>query len=1028
MFGREIAFDSPWYLLLLLVLPVLWVASYHSLSGLGRWRRLTALTLRTGVVVLLVLALAELQMVRRSDRITVIYLLDQSASIPVEQREAMREFVRESVREHRDDDDRSAVITFGREATIEYPPLDDDPPLVGVLESARMLRIDATNMEAALKLALATFPEDSAKRIVLVSDGNENVGDGRSVAQMMAEDAVGIDVVPVIFELRGEVAVEKVVLPADIRRGQPFDVRVVVNNMSQPTADNDGVVSGVLRLMRRQGNHVVPLADSAVELAPGKEIFTFEHVIEASDFYEYEAMFVPDDATADVMTQNNQATAFTHVRGKGQVLVIENYEELGEFEFLIEQLQEADLEVTRMATDQLFTSLADLQRYDTVILADVPRDTTVGDDLIGFSNRQIDMLVSNTHEMGSGLVMLGGPDSFGVGGWTGTALEEAMPVDFKINNAEVQAVGALAMIMHACEMPEGNRWQKLISEAALESLGPQDYCGVIEWNMRERWLWGPNNEGMQQVGPNRRTMLARLGRMVPGDMPDFDPGMQLAANEFARLSLPGNGQPAVKHMIIISDGDPTPPSQATINALINQGVTISTVAVGTHIMVGPNDPLPSMARQTGGKFYNVTNAQALPRIFQREARRVALPLVHEFPSPGVQPVVTDARHQVLQGIEGPMPNITGYVMTTLKENPLVEQVIISPQPATADTATILATWPYGFGRAAAFTTDGGNRWAHDWTGWGNYEKFFTQLVQWSMRPSGDTGQFTVATEVENGRVHIVVTALDEEGEFLNFLDFRGTAVDSQLAPHGIQLEQVASGRYEGYVDIDEAGSVFLTLLPGSGHAPIRTGVDIPYSPEYRVRTTNVAYLTSLAALEPAGGEPGQVAEGLLNPAGWETLLALNPFRPDLPRSASATDIWPLLVLLAACLFLADVFIRRVNVSFAWVPVYAGVARDFVLRRERAAEPDARMERLRSLKAEMTEEVDRQRASVRFEPEPDADIDTNATLGGDASRKKAPPPPPSSGGTAQPKQEEETYMDRLLKAKKQARGKQKPPDG
>ena len=75
------------------------------------------------------------------------------------------------------------------------------------------------------------------------------------------------------------------------------------------------------------------------------------------------------------------------------------------------------------------------------------------------------MLVRNTQQMGSGLVMLGGPNSFGAGGWTGTELEEAMPVDFQIKNKQVAPIGALAMLMHASEMADGNHWQKKIADA-----------------------------------------------------------------------------------------------------------------------------------------------------------------------------------------------------------------------------------------------------------------------------------------------------------------------------------------------------------------------------------------------------------------------------------------------------------------------------------------------------------------------------------------------------------------------------------
>ena len=91
--GFEIAFDRPWFLLLLALLPVIWFMSFDSLAGLGRWRRLFALLLRSLVVTLMVLALAQTQVRRTTDRLTVIFLLDQSDSIPAERRDMMLDYV-----------------------------------------------------------------------------------------------------------------------------------------------------------------------------------------------------------------------------------------------------------------------------------------------------------------------------------------------------------------------------------------------------------------------------------------------------------------------------------------------------------------------------------------------------------------------------------------------------------------------------------------------------------------------------------------------------------------------------------------------------------------------------------------------------------------------------------------------------------------------------------------------------------------------------------------------------------------------
>ena len=205
-----------------------------------------------------------------------------------------------------------------------------------------------------------------------------------------------------------------------------------------------GPCRGKLRVTRRIGQLEDLLSEQDVELRPGKNVFTVGHKIEQTAVYTYQAEFVPRDPRDDGLTQNNRATAFTHVRGQGQVLLIENWQTPGEFDYLVDRLRQNQIEVTvQSPATSLFTSLAELQAYDAVILANVPRSS--GDDaqsLHSFSDQQIDMLVRNTEQMGCGLMMLGGPNSYGAGGWSNTALEKAMPVDFQIKNSQCVPSGA----------------------------------------------------------------------------------------------------------------------------------------------------------------------------------------------------------------------------------------------------------------------------------------------------------------------------------------------------------------------------------------------------------------------------------------------------------------------------------------------------------------------------------------------------------------------------------------------------------
>lgn len=1007
----HLAFDSPWFLLLLAALPLLWWTSVRSLAGLGNVRRALAILLRSVIFTLLVLALAEVQWVRTSDRLTVIYLLDQSLSVSQAQSDAAIKYINESIRAHRDNnrEDRAGVIIFGTEPAMELPPLDA-PQVMPRVET--IVDREHTNLAGAMKLALACFPHDTEKRIVILTDGNQNLGDARDQARRLAGAGVGIDVVPLRSMAYGEVSVEKVIVPTDVHRGDPFDLRVVLNNTT-PQGQEPKPVQGKLQVYRKAGGREQLLSDQEVTLEPGKRVFSIREEIDSPDFYTYEARFVPSDPAADTMPQNNQATTFTHVRGSGQVLVLQDYESPGDFDLLVERLRQRNLEVSLKSTspEELFTDLAQLQPYDTVILANVPREH--------FSDAQVDMLVRNTQNLGSGLIMMGGANSFGAGGWTNTPLEAAMPLDFQIKNAKVAPVGALAMLMHASELSDGNYWQKVIAREALKTLGDQDYCGVIHWGtLGEEWLWP---RGMMKVGGNRSQMLGRLDRMTPGDMPEFESSMQRARAAFSNLP-----DAASKHMIIISDGDPSPPIYGpggAISGLMRLGVKISTVAIGTHGPAG-STPLRTIATQTGGKYYVVTSARALPRIYQTEARRVSRPLVFERAT-GFRPQIKYP-HEIVQGIENPLPPITGFVLTTPKENPLVEISIVSPEPASGNNNTILATWTYGLGKAVAFTSDAGKRWATSWTAWEQYDQLFSQMVRWSMRPTGENGKFTMSTDVQDGKVRVVVTALDKDDEFLNFLNFSSTVVGPDMKPLDLNIKQTAPGRYVGEFAAGKTGSYLLMVSPGAGQAPLRSGVNIPYSDEFRERVTNEALLKSLAAVEPKQGEPGQVIDAPPELHSNERLaqwLRTNTFRGGLAPATSSQPVWHLLVVTACCLFFCDVFVRRVSVALDWVPPALARARDRILRRQPAPQVEATIERLISRKAEVTDQLDQKRAALRFEPE-SPDAGDMAALD-EARQDPARPAGPARGpASLEPEKEQESYTERLLKAKQKARTEMK----
>jgi Mg-chelatase subunit ChlD len=1001
----QIAFESPAYLVLLAGLPLLWWSSARVAAVLGRVRGGMTIALRSLVFVLIVLALAEAQLVHTSHRLTVFYLVDQSLSVAADASDAVLRYVNGAMRAHRagDDGDRAGVIVFGRDAAIEVPPLEGAPQLPRIETTVDR---DQTNLASAMKLAQASFPHDSAKRIVVISDGNQTIGNALSQARALADSGIGIDVVPIRSATESEVSVERVVLPTDVQRGQPFELRIVLNRLSAASPEARPV-AGKLLVVRRTASRQDTLVDQEIELPPGKRVYAIREEIDTPEFYHYDARFIPKLAADDHLPQNNEATAYTHVRGTGQVLLLEDHEDKGRFDLLLQRLAAMNLEVSVRSTrpGELFTDLAQLQPFDTVILGDVPRDH--------FSDLQIEMLVRNTRNLGAGLVMVGGPNSFGAGGWTDSPLERAMPVDFQVKNLKVVPIGALVLVIDRSGSMQGEkiRMSKAAAIAAVEVLGPADQIGVVAFDTEAHAI-----VPLARVGSGKQA-AARISRLGADGGTNMMPGLQ--AGYQALLGADA----AVKHLLVVSDGRTEPGGYETLAAEMRaRGITTTCVAIGQDA----DSPLmQSIAQIGGGKFYRVDRPRTIPRIFMKEARRVSRPLIYERAG-GFSPQIRDP-HEMIQGIDGPLPAITGFVLTTPKNNSLVEIPLVSPEPSDHQVNAILAGWTYGLGKAVALTTDAGSRWTADWARWAQYGPLMSQIVRWSMRPQGDQGKFAIDTNLRDGRVKVVVTALDKDDEFLNFLKMDATVLAPDLSSSELPIRQVAPGRYVGEFDAGNTGNYLLVVHPGPGRAALRAGVSVTYSDEFRGRGTNDPLLLALAQVAPKAGQPGIVIDAPQTLPADERLtrwLATDTFRHDLAPATSSQPIWPALVLAASVMFLGDVCARRVAVGRDILAPLISRVRDWFTQRTAQATVEVAIERLRERKAEIAGQWAQQRTARRFErPErpaesrPSLDIEpVRGTWSTDAVEQRAEAREQAS--------EADGYLQRLRKAKAEAKVKRR----
>jgi len=946
--------------MLLLVLPGIGFVYLFArrLGALAPGRRWTVLALRTVIVLLVVLTLAEMELAWESDRLTVFYVLDHSDSISAAERDRALEFTRASA-EEMGPRDYAGMVVFGERASLEQAPTQKWEP--GAVQSAPLEA--NTDIAGGLRLALAAFPEFSQKRIVLFSDGNENSGDALEVARMARSNQVRIEVYPLQARREPEVLLSKIQVESSVGVGDPVHIRVLAETEEDTNA----------RLLILQDGRVI--ADQEVSLDSGQEVNAFDLSVNLDEpgFHRFQARI---EAPNDANPNNNQVYGYTHVAGEPTILYVDT--EMEAADKLLAALSSENIRIDARAPEEIPSQLAELNLYDSIILSNVPMDR--------LSPEQMRAIERSAHEMGVGLVMIGGPDSFGAGGYLDTPIETALPVNMDISQKRILPKGALVVILHAVEIPQGNTIAKRIATEAVRVMGRRDEFGYITYD------YGPNGDFWVvplQECRNKRRIVQMIDQAATGDMPAFNPGLTMSHDALRKSSA------MVKHVVILSDGDPQPWSRGVVQDMVDDGITISAYAINPHTP-GGTGMMKGLADLGGGNYDNVRDYDKLPRIFIKEAKRVTRSLLIEEP---FTPTVAGFS-EILLGIDQGFPQLDGYVATEAKELADVPLLGKKKDP-------LLAHWRYGLGKTVAFTSEAKPRWARNWIAWGQFGQFWTQLVRWSMR-SVENRDLQVEVATIDGNVGtIAVSALDEEtGRPLSTLQIEGTVVGPapEYETANIVLRQVQPGWYQATFDARHEGAYMATLqAAGMGETQvITTGMVLPYSLEYRNTAPNLGLLGRIARI--TGGE--------------EITDPKQAFVHNLPITRQPEPLWAACMAAALLLFPLDIFFRRVMVSPGDVvrgagKVYARVAAKLAAGRAARA-PDERMAALREAKARATEPI----AGSKLQDQ------VSAAAGRTAGEGEAIPAlVPEEKPVLEPEPEkpaaEERFTSQLLDAKKRA---------
>lgn len=890
MFPFELT--RPWALTLLLIaVPVLIAFFVRSLSDFPRQQRVISLVTRTLIVLLLILSLAGFTLLRSTDERFFLFLIDSSLSVGENGSDKIDEFLDAALEEV--SDEKTAFLPFGAHVgTIledrpesfapqsSDPPASPEPPTDNESSSEKNIEEnesgdtdqitpaevipndssdeddfqDGTDIAAAIEAAAGYIPPGYLPHIVLVTDGNETVGDSLSAA---SRSRIPVSTIPLPARTEPEVQISEVSVPAEVREGEPFFVEVMIHS----NHDDEGLVE-VYR-----GDHKV--IGETRKLKVGENRFRFQQSIERARLASYTVRV--SQLQEDTLLDNNLESGLVYAAGKPRVLIIESNPNLiRDFAYALE---EEGVESDVRPPQGMPETLSDLQNYELLVLSNVPATS--------LTQQQMQIARTFVQELGGGFIMLGGEQSFGLGGYYKSALEEILPVrsDFE-KEKENPSLGMVLVIDKSGSMSgEKIEMAKSAARGAAELLGRRDKLGVIAFDGESYVI------SEMQSARNKGKISDEIARIDAGGGTTMFPAMELAFEMLMATAA------KLKHVIILTDGVSSPGDfEGMAQQMASSKMTLSTVAVGDG---SDTDLLESISRVGKGRYYFTNDAAQVPQIFAKETVTASKSAIDEQP---FLPQVIRATHALSDLEMDAAPFLLGYVMTRPKPT---SEVIL----ATEKGDPLLAWWRYGLGMTAAFTSDAKSRWAAEWITWEGFGKFWTQVIRQTMRKSDARG-IAVETSKLGKAVNLTVDAANELGQFLNHSEVELTVIDPQLRRSKSLLKQTAPGRYASDFATPSSGAYHMEIaLKQNDQVVYRQsrGITVGYSDELRIRPTNENLLRSIA----------DASGGMYAP----TVSNLNS-RGDL-RATRPTPLWPYLVTLAMMLLVLDVALRRIDFSLHW---------------------------------------------------------------------------------------------------------------
>jgi Ca-activated chloride channel family protein len=726
------------------VLAIAWLPLAWMFTEWPRTTRKLGLAFKALTFTLILLALAEPRLDIPTTRVAVGVLVDTSASVsPADLERASRiaSGLNASRGRH-----WMRVIPFARSTRTADPGEDQQPwklrPTAG--EAGR-----ATDLEAAIREAVASLPEGMLPRLVLISDGKENKGSIARASWQAQQFGIPIDTYALAGRSKPALRVESVSLPPNAFTGEPFAIDLAVSSPKAGPAEIELAAEGRT------------LGKTEVSLGAGVNPVRMHTSLNTPGALD---LSIAIRAQGGGEVRLDQAVMLR--RPKALYLSEDPPGIDGHF---TDALTAAQFEVTR-APDFGGGKLSDFQ---LVILNNWDLER-----IAAARKNELEQYV----KQGGGMLVIGGERNiYQEGKKTEDALDRTLPA--KLLPPRSAEGTAVVLIIDKSSSMEGPKMElaKTAATGVVSNLRPVDKVGVLIFDNSFRWAVPIRN------ADDRSAIMSRIAGI------NADGGTQIAPalTEAYQRILPTEA--TYRHILLLTDGiSEEGNSYSLARDAKLKNVTISTVGLGVDVH---REYLERVAQLAGGKFYFLKDPAGLEQIVLRDVmEHTGTTTVEKSLNPAVA-----KQTEILEGVEiATAPPLRGYVRFEVKPS---ADLILRFDPREP----LLARWQYGLGRAAVFTSDAKTRWAADWVTWKGYDKFWTNLAR-DLLPHTEAADATVELDSANGDLVVnyrLAPGVEEPAAVPGIFVFGAGGFEKP-----IEVKKVAAGAFRGRLQIGARQGLF----------------------------------------------------------------------------------------------------------------------------------------------------------------------------------------------------------------------------